>query len=311
MALTLVEASKIAMNRDEIIKATVMELYAKNSDLMQFMPFESISGNAITFNREKTLPTVAFRGVNEAYAEGTGQMDRITESLSIGGGDVDVDTFIVKTSGMDQRSVQEAMKIKALSLSLTSTFVKGSVITDPKSFDGFQTRISGDQKICAGASATTAAALSLTKLDELIDAVDDPTHLLMNKATRRRLTAAARTSTVGGYITYSVDAFGRRITQYNDLPILIADKDNTNTDIMPFTETNAAGNAISTSIYCLSFAENGAMGLQNDTMDVRDLGEIDTQPVYRTRIEWFVTLSIMRPKAAARLHSINSGAATA
>ena len=311
MALTLVEASKIAMNRDEIIKATVMELYAKNSDLMQFMPFEDIAGNAITFNREKTLPTVAFRGVNEAYVEGTGQMDRITESLAIGGGDVDVDTFIVKTAGMDQRSVQEALKIKALSLSLTETFIKGSVISDPKSFDGFQTRITGTQSICAGSTAVTGAALSLVKLDELIDTVDDPTHLLMNKASRRRLTAAARTSTVGGYITYSVDAFGRRITQYNDLPILIADKDNTNADIMAFDETNAAGNAISTSIYCLSFAENGVMGLQNGSMDVRDLGEIDTQPVYRTRIEWYVTLSIMRPMAAARLHSINSGTATA
>lgn len=311
MALNLVEASKIAMNRDEIIKATIMELYARSSDFMQTVPFESISGNAITFNREKTLPSVAFRGVNEAYAEGTGQVDRITESLAIAGGDIDVDKFLVKTSGMDQRSVQEAMKVKALSLSLTSTFIKGSVFTDPKSFDGLQTRILGDQLICAGASATTAAALSLVKLDELIDAVDEPTHLLMNKTTRRRLTAAARTSTVGGYITYDVDAFGRRVTKYNDLPILIADKDNTNTDIMPFTETNAAGNAISTSVYCLSFMENGVLGLQNGTMDVTDLGEIDDKPVYRTRIEWYVTLSIMRPKGAARLYSINNGAATA
>lgn len=309
MALTLIEASKIAMNRDEVIKATIMELYARSSDILQYMPFDSISGNAITFNREKTLPTVAFRGINEGYTEGTGQVDRITESLAIAGGDLDVDKFLIKTSGMDQRAVQEAMKVKALALSLTSTIVKGSVITDPKSFDGLQTRVLGDQLIGNGSAVTTAAVMSLAKLDEVIDAVDEPSHLLMNKTQKRRLSAAARLTTVGGYITYDLDAFGRRVTKYNDLPIITVDKDNANTDIMPFTETNGAGNAISTSVYCLSFMDSGVLGLQNGSMDVTDLGEIDDKPVFRTRVEWYVTLSIMRPKAAARLWNINNGAA--
>jgi len=315
MALTLIEASKIAMNRDEVIRATIMELYARSSDLLQYMPFESISGNAITFNRENTLPTVAFRGINEAYTEGTGQVDRITETLSIAGGDLDVDKFLIKTSGMDQRAVQEGMAVKALSLSLTSTYIKGSVLTDPKSFDGLQTRLTIDssttQTIGASTAANTATPLALTKLDALIDAVDEPTHLLMHKGNRRNLSAAARNSAVGGYVTYDLDAFGRRVTRYNDIPIMVADKDNTNTDIMTDTETNAAGNAISSSIYCLSFMENGVVGLQNGPMDVTDLGEVDTKPVFRTRVEWYVGMAIMRPKGAARLHSINTGAVVA
>jgi hypothetical protein len=226
----------------------------------------------------------------------------VTESLAIAGGDLDVDVMLVNTTGVDQRSVQEAMKIKALSLAMTKEFVKGDVVSTPKSFDGLQTRCTGDQLIAAGAAATTA--LSLTKLDELIDAVEDPSHLMMNKTMRRRLTAAARTTSVGGYITYDVDAFGRRITKYNDLPILLVDKDNTNTDIMPFTETGSGSVADSTSIYCVSFDDTGVVGLQSGEMDVRDLGEIDTKPVYRTRVEWYITLAILRPKAAARLWSI-------
>jgi len=312
MALTLVEASKIAMGRDEALKATIMELYARSSDVLQYMPFENITGNALTFNREKTLPTVGFRGVNEGYTEGTGTIDRVTESLAIAGGDLDVDKFLIDTSGMDQRSVQEGMKVKALSLSLTSTFVKGSVINDAKSFDGLQTRMplnaADDRAICASSTAATACVMTLVKLDELIDAVDEPTHLLMNKTQRRRLSAAARDTAVGGYITYDLDQFGRRVTKYNDLPIIVVDKDNNNTDIMPFSETSAGGSLVTTSVYCLSFADNGVVGLQNGEMDVRDLGEIDTKPVFRTRIEWYVTMAIMRPKAAARLHSINNGA---
>jgi hypothetical protein len=310
MALTLVEAAKLAMGRDEALKATVMELYARNSDILQYLPFENITGNALTFNREKTLPSVGFRGINESYDESTGQIDKITESLMIAGGDLDVDVMLVKTGNADQRGAQEAMKIKALSMSMSKTIIKGDSETTPKEFDGMQIRCTGDQKVAAGSSAS-GDALSLIKLDELIDTVDEPTHLLMNKAMRRRLTAAARSTSVGGYITYDVDAFGRRITKYNDLPILIADKDNDYNDIMPFTEAATTGSSVCTSVYCMSFAENGVLGLQNGVMDVRDLGEIDTKPVYRTRIEWYISLAVLRHKAVARLWAIKDAAVSA
>ena len=310
MALTLVEAAKLAMGRDEALKATVMELYARSSDILQYLPFENITGNALTFNREKTLPSVGFRGINESYDESTGQIDKITESLTIAGGDLDVDVMLVKTGNADQRGAQEAMKIKALSLAMTKTLIKGDSETTPKEFDGLQIRAIGDQKVAAGSTAS-GDALSLIKLDELIDAVDEPTHLLMNKTMRRRLTAAARSTSVGGYITYDVDAFGRRVTKYNDLPILIADKDNNYDDVMPFTEAASTGSSLCTSIYCLSFAENGVMGLQNGVMDVRDLGEIDTKPVYRTRIEWYISLAVLRHKAVARLWALKDAAVTA
>jgi hypothetical protein len=216
----------------------------------------------------------------------------------------------MKTGNGNQRSAQEAMKIKALSLALTKTMIKGDVESTPKEFDGLQVRCIGNQLINAGASSG-GDALSLAKLDELIDAVDEPTHLLMNKTMRRRLSAAARLTTVGGYITYDLDAFGRRVTRYNDLPILIADKDNNYDDIMPFTEACASGNSVGTSIYCLSFSENGVVGLQNGPMDVRDMGEIDTKPVMRTRIEWYVSMAILRARAAARLRYIKDAAVAA
>ncbi len=310
MALTLIESAKIALGRDEVLKATVMELYAKNSDVLQYMPFENIAGNALAFNREKTLPDIGFRAVNEAYEEGTGEVENVTETLAIAGGDVDVDKFLVDTGGDGQRATQESLKIKALSLSITKEVLKGDVTSTPKGFDGLQVRCTGDQ-VVANSTAASGAALSLVKLDELIDAVDEPTHLIMNKALRRRLTQAARTSTVGGYITYDVDAFGRRVTKFNDLPILIADKDNTNTDILPFEEAADSGSSVCASIYCVSFAENGVMGLQNQEMQVRDLGELETQPAYRTRVEWYITLAILRPRAAARLRCIQNATATA
>ena len=308
MALSLIESAKLALGRDETLKATVMELYAKSSDLLQYMPFESISGNSMVFNREQTLPAIGFRNLNEAYTEGSGTVDRVTEALAVAGGDLDVDVFLIKTGNADQRGTQEAMKIKALSLAMTKTIVKGDVGTTPNEFDGLQIRLVGNQLIVGG-TTVTGDVPSLTKFDELIDAVDEPTHLVMNKTMRRRMSAAARLNTVGGYITYELDAFGRRVTRYNDLPILIVDKDNNYDDIMPFTELSSdAVTAVSTSIYCLSFSENGVVGLQNGDMNVRDMGEIDTKPVYRTRIEWYVSMAILRARAAARLYGVTNSA---
>jgi hypothetical protein len=230
--------------------------------------------------------------------------------LMIAGGDIDVDKYLIATGGTNVRVNQEAMKVKALSLEMTKAFIKGSHATDPKSFDGLQMRINNDQLIEAGA-ASGGDALALSKLDELIDAAQQPTHLVMNKKMRARLVQAARDYQVGGFISYDKDEFGSRITMYNDLPILIADEDSAGSQILPFTEVGSGGGtAQCTSIYCLSLGETGVKCLQNMPMQIVDLKELQNKPVYRTRIEWYVTLVVLRPKAACRLYGIRDAAIT-
>lgn len=301
MALTLIEASKL--NSGDVYKAGVLLKYAETSDILRILPFESINGNSLRYNVEETLPGVGFRGVNGSYTESTGIINPKVESLTIAGGDLDVDKFIVDTMGGDQRSVQEGMKIKALALAWTKTFIKGDSETDPTTFDGLQKRLQGDAVIENHASG---AGLSLAKLDEAIDAVDGANALLMSKAMRRRLTVAARNASIGGNISYTMDEFGRQVTMYNDLPIVIVDKDNTNTDILGFTETGST-----TSIYVLAFGDGMVSGLQNGGMSVRDLGELEAKPALRTRIEWYSGFGVFAPRTAARLKNITDVAVTA
>lgn len=310
MALTLVEAAKLAANQGAALRSGIIELYAQNSDVLRTLPFSDINGNALRYNREETLPGIGFRGVNEAYTEDTGVINPVTEPLVIAGGDLDVDKFITTTMGGDQRTVREAMKVKALAHRWTKAFVKGDSASDAREFDGLQVRLTGSQKISAG-STSGGTALALSKLDELIDAVDEPTHLIMNRTMRRRLSAAARSSSVGGYITYTQDEFGRTVSRYNDLPILIVDQDNDGSDILQFNESASAGGATATSIYCVSFREGMLQGIQNGGMQVVDLGELQTKPVYRTRVEWYAGIALFHPKAAARLWSIGDLAVTA
>lgn len=303
MSLTLVEAVK---QSDNPVQSAIIEMYAANSDILQYLPFETISGNALRYNREDTLPGVGFRGVNESYTESTGVLNPMTEPLVIAGGDLDVDTFILSTMGMNQRSVQENMKVKALALAWTKQFIKGDSTTDPRGFDGLQARLTNNQRIDAG-STSGGDALSLKKLDQLIDTVENPTHLIMSKGMRRLLTSAARDVDVGGYITYTQDSFGRQVARYNDLPILIADYDNTGSSILAFDEVGPnGGGSTSTSIYCVSFTDGMLSGIQNSAIDARDLGELQTKPAMRTRVEWFSGIACFHGRAAARLWGISN-----
>lgn len=309
MALTLIEAAKL--HSGDVIRSAMIEIFAQSNDLLANMPFDDIAGNAIRYNREDTLPGVAFRGLNEAYTESTGVINPLTEQLVIAGGDLDVDKFIVDTMGQDQRSSQEAMKAKKLSHTIGDKMIKGDSTTDPREFDGLQSRLIGTQIVEADASATDGGdALSLSiGLDAGIDATDDPNFLYMSKSMRRKVTTAARNTAVGGYITFTQDAFGRSVTQYNDLPILIADR---NADVfatLAFDELASTGaTATATSIYCLSLREGMLQGIQNGVMDVRDIGELDTKSVFRTRIEWYVGMVLYHPRAATRVRGISDAA---
>jgi hypothetical protein len=300
MSLTTVEASKL-------LQDAVVEMFKANNPFAQYMPFQNILGNSYSYSTEDTLPGVGFRGVNEAYTESTGVINPATETLVIVGGDIDVDKFLIQTEGPQVRSAQEMMKAKAISLALLRKYIKGDQTSDPREIDGLQTRLTGNQLIEAG-STDGGDALSLAKLDELIDTVDGCNALLMNKAMIRRLTSASRLATVGGHIDFT-NQFGRRVTTYNEIPILPIEYDNTGTQILGFTEVGSGGStATATSIYGVNFNIGMVQGIQNGPMTVTDLKETDDAPVFRTRVEWYTGMMLKHGRAAARLRGISNAA---
>jgi hypothetical protein len=310
VALTILEAAKL--NPGDVIRGGVVEMFARNSDVMRVLPFDNIPSNALKYNRTESLPGIGFRGVNEAYPESVGVLNPITESLAIAGGDLDVDIFITRTMGANQRATQENMKVRALAHRWTLAFIKGDSSVDPREFDGLQRRIPVGSSQLVDAGATSGGdALSLFKLDTLLSK-GEFNYLLMNKTMAMLLAQAARTTSVGGYITFTPNEFGRQVQSYNGLPILIADEDNTGTQILPFTEANpGGGTAASTSIYALAMGEGQLVGIQNGDMDVRDLGELETKPVERTRVEWYAGLAVYDGRAIARLRGIKNSAVVA
>jgi len=309
MALTLLEANKL--NDGDIKRSAIVEMFAMNADLLRVMPFEDIPGGSYSYTEEHKLPGIGFRGVNEGYSESVGVLNPRTEALRIAGGDLDVDKFLIQTRGANVRTQHEAMKVKALSLGIMNKMINGdSELNQAEEFDGLRKRITGAQLIPANGTAPSAnSPLSLEALESAIDAVDGPTHLLMSKTMRSKLSTAMRTS-IGGDFATEVDTFGQRVSYFNGLPILIADFDEAGQSMMGFNEAGPAGGTSSGSIYVLSIGPGKISGIQNGFIDVRDLGELESKPVFRTRVEWYVGMVVEHGRAAARVWGITNGAVT-
>lgn len=304
MAVTLFEASK--NNKGQVLRALTIQMFAEQSEILGSVPFENIPGGVLKYEREGALPGVAFRGVNESYTESTGVVNPASDATYIVGGDVDVDNYILTTRGEGQRAIQVKLKLKAIADTWAQKFIKGDNTSEVREFDGLQSRLVGNQLITNSASSG-GAALSMKKLDELIDAVDNPTHLIMSKAAKRNIKAYLRTSSM---ISEVESAFGRKLTAYSELPILTTN--NGSTEALPFTEANSGGgSAVGSSIYCVSFGTNMLQGIQNGDMQVRNLGEVDDKPVQRVRIEWYAGIALLHGRAAARLYSITDATAGA
>lgn len=282
------------------LSSGVVEIFASENPVLERLPFVNIAGNAFKYSAEDTLPGVAFRDFNQGYTESTGVINPVVESLKIIGGDSDFDVAQIKmgTGDNDTRAVHDALKAKALTLTWLKTFFDGDTAGNPLEFDGLNKRLTGNQVITAG---TNGAQLDLDMLDQLVDAVrGTPTVLLMNKSLRRKIRQLARGSSV---LSISRDYFGREVETYAGVPFGIVEEDASGAEILGFDETQGSS-SVTSSVYAVRFGADTMHGVQTQPIDVRDLGEIDSKPAYRTRVEWYSGLVIKHPRAAARLKGI-------
>lgn len=294
MALTLLEASKLST---DVLQKGVIETFARNSAVLELLPFMEIEGNSYKFNIEKSLPTVAYRDVNQGYTENTGEVEQKSVGLVILGGDSDVDKFLVQTRGNvnDIRAVHTSMKAKALTRQFTKSFFHGDSAVNPLEFNGIASYVRGTAQDIDNAEAT----ISLAKLHELLDAVEGGADVLfMSKAMRREIQKVLEGQ--NHYIQVGKDAFGRPVEMFGDVPIRTVED-----ELLPFT-VKAGGVKATSEIYALKFgAMEHVSGLRNGGVSVRDLGELDTLPVYRTRIEFYCGLAIFKEKSIARLSKVS------
>lgn len=276
--MTLTEASKYST---DVLQRGVIETMARENVIIELLPFMEIEGNSYQYNVETALPNVEFRNVNEAYTSGVGTVKKESESLVILGGDVDLDKFIVATRSNvnDIRAVQTAMKAKAIANTYATKFFTGDPATSSnKEFKGLAKRLEGGSQIVEG-------EITLDNLNALLDKVYGGADVLvMSKATRRKVMAVLQAS--NHYIENGSDAFGRPVAMYGGVPIRVVED--------TILEEGH--------IYAIAFGVmEKVCGLQNGGISVRDLGEIDSMPVLKTRIEWYCGMAMFSPDCVGLL----------
>ncbi len=213
MALTLIEAGKLTQ---DLLLRGVIETIVSESSVLGYLPFMDITGNALTYNQEATLPTAAFYSVGDTWTEDTPTFAQRTARLAILGGDADVDNFLQQTyaNPTDLAAAVVAAKAKAVGRRWSDTFFNGNSGVDPKSFDGLHTLIPAGQRLKAAGNNANGGALTLDDIDAFIDLVKPgkPDALFLSKRTRRKLKQLRRSG--GNVLEVDLDSFGRRVEQF-------------------------------------------------------------------------------------------------
>ncbi|MGB2814688.1 MAG: major capsid protein [Dehalococcoidales bacterium] len=301
MALTLAEASKLS---NDMLLQGVVETIIKESPVLQRQPFIEIVGNGLTYNQEKTLPSVDFYDVGDTWAESTPTFEQITANLKIMGGDADVDNFLKTTRSniQDLEAAVVELKAKAVKDKFEETFIYGDSATSAKQFDGLRVLIdpttASDQVIAMG---DTGATLTLSKLDELIDAVKGgkPDMLIMSRRSRRKINALVRAS--GGLVDNDRDQWGNFVQLWDGIAIGVNDWILDTHAVSGSVETGTTGGDCS-AIYAVQFGEWALCGLTAPGgLTVEPIGSMESKDATRTRVKWYVSLALFSAVKAAAL----------
>lgn len=301
MAVTLAQA---AANETDPVKKGALQTAIGVSNVWDRLPFESITGNAYAYDKDRVLPGTAFRTVNEAYVESTGVVNQDTERLQILGGDADVDQFIEKTFSASTGVLmadQVKMKLESAQATFVDAMFNGDVdVRDAKEFDGLRKRLIGDQVI--DASATLADEAFLDDLDLLFGQVQGgaPDVCYTNQTVLSRLKSLGRK--VGGADYINSEITGKREFTWNGVAFIDPGEHWSGRVILPYDTTEG------TDVYAIKFARSwsdvGVMGITNGGLQAKFLGELQEKPAVRTRIDFYTGLVVQGGKAAARLRGV-------
>jgi hypothetical protein len=310
MAMSLTEAALWTTNQ---VKRGILEQIVKDSPILGDLPFQEVSGNALQYQRESSMPTAEFHDVNEIWAESTGTTTQQTAALKILGGDADLDNFIRATRSDKNDITAEtiAEKAKAVRHAFMDKFWYGDTAASTKEFDGvhkmfLDSSMSG-QQLHAG-SGSTGGALSAATLDAAFDLVRDgePQIMLTTRNVRRRIKQYLRSkaNVELDFASYSQNVqswMGTKLT-YDDFL--------TQTETIGTSVYTAKTGGVTGSLFLLSFGAKELSGLQNGGLETVKIGQVQNKDAMRWRIKWYVSMALFRTIREALIDGITDAAMT-
>ena len=153
----------------------------------------------------------------------------------------------------------------------------------------------------SGQTTDANAALALaTHVDPTIDLIrgGKPQLIVTTRKQRRALKALLQAS--AHYVERGESSFGRMVMQYDGIPVEISDY------LVDTETTSAKTGGTQSSMWFLTFsAADGVCGLQNGSIEVIDLGQLESKDAMRVRLRWYVSIAVMRDSAVSRIKRLN------
>jgi hypothetical protein len=309
--VTLAESAKLAL--PDLVAGIIENIITVNP-MYEVLPFDSIQGNSLAYNRENVGGAVALVGVGDAdgvigptaaginaaarqAAKNPATFTTVNSSLTTILGDAEVNGMIQATrsaDGNDQTLVQIASKAKFAGRLYQDQMVNG---------DGTNFNMTGMLNLCdvsqKANTGVNGGAISFTFLDEMIDLVTakdgQVDYLAMHARTIRSYKALLRA--LGGASVNEVVEMpsGKEIPAYNAIPIF-------RNDYIPTNQVKGAGTN-QTTIFAGTWDDgsrsNGIAGLTAENqmgINVVAVGESETKDEQIWRIKWYCGLALFSLK---------------
>lgn len=287
--MTLAQSANLTQ---DVLQKGVIEVMVKESKILQLLPFMNVVGSGYAYNLLGDYGTAEFRAVNAGMQNiktfsTVQQVAVITRMIN----EAVIDNYIaqVESNVNDIMAIEVALKAKNMAYTYEKTFIHGdgqnnsfkgllALVNEYKTLQGI-----GDEG--TGVDQTFEATEDLEDdLDVLLDMVKGGAEaIILNKKMRRALTKVSR----GRIRTTPIEAVGQnglQIEAYGDVALLVVSDEILADDY----------------VIALRFgAREAVCGLQNGSIVVKDLGELESLPQQKTRIEWYCGLAVFDPKTVA------------
>ncbi|WP_120636027.1 major capsid protein [Ruegeria sp. EL01] len=317
MADELLNLVEFAKGHSDPVASAMIEQFAKESDVLSTISFKPAEKGLNVFDRETSEPVVGFRALNSEPEISHGSQEEFQDACYPISGLIEFDRIKLKRYGERKRATYMLGQMKKGSRVWTDTFINGSNSADPTVFSGMKVRLKADDagnvdgstddsRLIANSVASGGGALSLSNVDKAVDLVASPTHIAISRRMRTKFKAAARDPNLtNNRVTDDYDSqLGRRVLRFGDLPFLTGYEVSKDSQFLPYNEVaHGGGAAVTTSLYVVSFREDGVCGIQTSEPEFEPV-DTDRGVFKRDLFEWDCGITIEDFYSAIRLSSI-------
>lgn len=263
MPVTLAQAQ---LNTQDDIQAGVIDEFRKSSFILDNLAFDQAvaptgNGGTLTYGYTRVLAEAgaATRAINAEYVPAEATKQRVTVDLAVFGGSYQIDRVLAKNTAalVDEIVFQTQQHSKSTRSLFHDMFINGDTAVDPNAFDGLDAAVTGTTTEClplangfasgyldmstAADIAANAKAFAWLLDQWLLSFGDKPSALMGNSKLIAVIKAVAREM---GYYTQSEDAFGRKVDNYDSIPLVdMGDKPASVLPVCPYNtrDTDGAG----------------------------------------------------------------------